>query len=150
MLEMLYQLKRHNMKKLIIATLFVGFSTLSIAQQKDQKPEGRTPEQRAEFMTASLEKSLGLSAEQRTKIYSINLERAKKIESLKAERQLKGQKGNIKEEFENTDTQILSVLNDSQKKAYQDLKAKRLEKMKANRGKGDRAFKGRKDKVQKA
>ena len=74
------------MKKAIltIAIAVMGF-TAAFAQdstRRVRKPQPKiTAEQRAERVTARLEKELSLTADQKTKIYAIELENAKKMDS---------------------------------------------------------------------
>ncbi len=132
------------MKKILVATaLFLGFSTMIFAQQANQTTKtkrdrfqqgaqraDRSPEQRAEMITASLEKKLGLSADQRAKIYAINLERAKQMVGLRDGGQAKDKKDEVRTSLKASDEKILAVLDANQKKTYQDLKADRKESIK--------------------
>lgn len=124
------------MKKLIFATaMFLGFSAMVFAQTPKEKLQNSTPEQRAEKMTAGMTKQLTLTEDQKTKVYAINLERAKQMESLKKESDLKGSKANVRDSFKSSDEQIVALLNEDQKKQYADMKAKRMENMKGQKGK---------------
>ena len=70
-----------KMKKHILTlTLFVAFTAASFAQQEKQT----TPEERATRTTAMMEKNLSLTADQKTKIYDITLERIKATTALKS------------------------------------------------------------------
>lgn len=121
-------------KILFVTALFLGMSTMLFAQHQ-AKGENKTPEQRAEFMTAALNKQLSLSEDQKAKIYAINLDRAKRFETLKADKQAKDKQSEARASFKKDDEQILAILNDAQKKTYQELKAKAHAKGRHHKGK---------------
>ena len=118
------------MKKFILtALLFIGMGTMSFAQTNGQKRQHKTPEERAQHVTDMLEKKLSLTADQKSQIYAINLEGIKNFKT----------KGNDGKRFDRTamkatmkdrDDKINKVLNDSQRAAYTELKAKKAEAMK--------------------
>jgi hypothetical protein len=76
-----------------------------------------------------------LSDDQKSKIYAINLERAKKFETFKSDAQAKDKKSEVRASFKKDDDQILAILNDNQKKAYQEMKAKAHSKGGHHKGK---------------
>lgn len=104
---------------MLTAALFIGLISLTNAQQK--MGEYKSPEQRAERMTAMMDQKLHFTADQKTKVYNINLERAKKMEKLMKER-----KALMDESRQKMD----KVLTDSQRKALDQMKAERQQKMK--------------------
>ncbi|TZF84480.1 DUF4890 domain-containing protein [Pedobacter sp. BS3] len=114
------------MKKLILAlALITGFSTITFAQQDSVHHRmHRTPEQMAQFKTDAMSKKLSLTADQKAKIYDINLAAAKNV----AER-AKGAKSDFKTQMKETDQKINSVLTAEQQKTYADWKAERAKKM---------------------
>jgi len=68
------------MKKLIFSSVLILFGLGTYAQNPSaNKPnaKARTPEQRAEHLTNSMNKKVTLTAEQKTKIYDVNLKYAK-------------------------------------------------------------------------
>jgi protein CpxP len=81
------------MKKLLIAFGILASAT-AFAQQgstPDQKPEAgvsehrkHSPEERAEKQSTRMEKSLGLTSDQKTKVYNLALLRAKKTDAIRA------------------------------------------------------------------
>lgn len=126
------------MRKLIFtAILFVSMGTMAFAQQDSTKKARKTPEERAQHMTDALDKKLSLTADQKTKIYVINLEGIKKAKG----KHVKGQKPDMaamKASMDERDNQINSVLNEGQRKTYQEIKAKRAESFRKHRKKGNR------------
>ncbi|MEJ7692483.1 hypothetical protein [Daejeonella sp.] len=151
------------MKKLVITAAFVAsLITLGYSQDKPnttrkegaktERPDGdqrqaRTPEQRAQMSTNALEKKLALTADQKTKIYALNLERAEKLEKTmktdNAERKAQMQRN--KALMEDTDKKINQILTSEQQKAYVEMKQESRDKMKSkmkdNRPEGQRAKK---------
>lgn len=117
------------MKKLMFAAVMImGLSTMALAQTKEGNNRvKRTPEERAQMQTDKMEKKLSLSAEQKGRIYAINLERAKQMDENRAER---------RSAMKKNDASIEAVLNADQKKAYADWKAEKREKMKKHRKEG--------------
>ncbi len=148
------------MKKIAFLFSFVLLATLSIAQQKRmENRQPKTPEQRAEATTKSLNKRLALTAEQSSNIKSINLAAAQKMDALRAD--AKAQKANktldkkaLREQVMNVqkerDAQITAQLNDTQKASYQEMKNKAQERSKKRiqerRSKMEKARKNRKGK----
>lgn len=65
------------MKKIIFSSLLVVFAIGGFAQADKAKAKGTTPEQRAERITNWMNKKLTLTADQKTKIYDVNLKYAK-------------------------------------------------------------------------
>lgn len=138
------------MRKLMITTaLIASLTTLGYSQDKQQgRPAGRpgaerprmerepqTPEQRAQRATDALEKKLSLTADQKVKIYALNLERAQKMgKTMKAEREYrKEQLEKQKSYMEETDKKLSRILSDEQKKSYEEMKKDGRERMKARR-----------------
>lgn len=126
------------MKRLIFtAMLFISMGTMAFAQQQDStKRVRKTPEEKAQQLTDALAKKLSLTADQKTKIYTINLDGIKKAK----ENRVKGQKPDravMKASMEERDSLISGVLNDDQRKTYQELKAKRAESFKKHGKKGE-------------
>jgi len=126
------------MRKLIFtAMLFISMGTMAFAQQDSTKKARKTPEERAQHATDALDKKLSLTADQKTKIYAINLDGIKKAKG----KHVKGQKPDMaamKAAMEERDGQISSVLNEGQRKSYDEIKAKRAESFKKHGKKGNR------------
>lgn len=127
------------MKKIILtALLFAGLATTGFSQERPGKHqrEHKTPEQRAQHMTEALSKKLSLNDNQKNEIYKINLERAKEMEKLHSSNQKRDKKDfeQGKKLFEESDKKISKVLNNDQRKQYEDLKAQRKEHAKDRKG----------------
>lgn len=126
------------MKKLIFtAMLFISMGTMAFAQQDSTKRVRKTPEEKAQHFTDALAEKLSLTADQKTKIYAINLDGMKKVK----ENHAKGSKPDraaMKASMEERDNQINTVLNDDQRKTYQELKAKKAESFKKHGKRGER------------
>jgi protein CpxP len=127
------QLKKQieKMKKLFLtlAIAAIGF-TASYAQ--DNHKERLTPAQRAEKSTAKLEKELGLTKDQKQKVYAIELDKASKAEAW--HKQNHDARKAMKEEHEavkkSTDAKLDQVLTAEQKQKLSVLKAEKKEKQK--------------------
>ncbi|WP_147238715.1 hypothetical protein [Mucilaginibacter hurinus] len=97
----------------------------------------KAPEERAAMVTKKLEKKLNLSADQSAKVSAILLAQATRMDSLKANKAQGDRTKNhaaFKGIRQNTDEQLSAVFNADQKKAYEEMKAARKEKMKERRG----------------
>jgi len=119
------------MKKLFLtlAIAVIGF-TASYAQSTAK--EKLTPAQKAEKTTAKLQKELALTADQKQKIYAIELDKATKSEEWhkKAKETKKAMKDQHEAAKDASDAQIEKVLNADQKKKLTALKAEKKEKSK--------------------
>ena len=130
------------MKKLMItAALVVGLISLGYSQNTPErsrpernKPERqmKTPEERAQLSTDALEKRLNLTAEQKTKVYALNLERSTKMEKMRNSEIAfrKGQMEKHKDFMNETDKKLNKILSNEQQKSYQEMKTNSKEKMK--------------------
>jgi hypothetical protein len=127
--------------------------TVAFAQGRKGNIEkkDRTPEERATAQTNRLEKQLGLSADQKKQIYSINLDAIKKNEELHAKAKTAGSdKKAIHAERKANNTarvsKIESTLTAEQKTKWETIKAeqkKRAEERRAANGKGKGKEKGK-------
>jgi len=130
------------MKKLFLtlAIAVIGF-TASYAQNTAK--EKLTPAQKAEKSTAKLQKELSLTADQKQKVYAIELDKATKSEAWHKES--KDTKKKMKDQHEAvknaSDAQIDKVLNADQKKKLSALKAEKKEKSKDKKGKHNKTKK---------
>ncbi|WP_443939368.1 hypothetical protein [Pedobacter sp. MW01-1-1] len=128
------------MKKAILTIVIavMGFSA-AFAQNgaKRKQLANLTAEQRAERATAGLDKQLSLSADQKTKVYAIQLERAKKMDAYKGEDKaaLKENKKEIKALLEKSQSDLDAVLTPEQKTKYEAFKAEKKGEMKKGHGK---------------
>ena len=114
---------------MIAAILFISMSTMAFAQEDGGKKAHKTPEEKAQKLTNALEKKLSLTADQKSKIYVISLDGIKQMQK----NRVKGQKPDrtvMRAELEKRDSQIIALLNDTQRKAYQEWKTEKLKSMK--------------------
>jgi len=127
------------MKKLILsAILFISMGTVAMSQTDNKKVQ-KTPEERAQRSTDMLDRKLSLTADQKTKIYALNLSEMNKMK----EKHVKGEKRDMtamKAAMEERDTKINNILDKKQRSSYKEWKEKRREGMKDHAGKrqGDR------------
>ncbi|MHA4896172.1 hypothetical protein ACXZ1K_15580 [Pedobacter sp. PWIIR3] len=127
------------MRKLILtATLFIAMGTMAFAQTTQDKKQHKTPEERAQIATDKMDKKLSLSADQKSKIYAINLDGMKKLKDA----HVKGEKrdpAKMKAAMDERDNKINNILNDKQRITFKELKEKRKEGMKNHGGKHKKA-----------
>ena len=143
------------MKRLMVTTALVaslislGYSQERAGRQRNESArieqpnndrQPRTPEQRAQMATDALEKKLSLTAEQRVKVYALNLERAEKMDkSMKSEREFREtQMKNKKALMDESEKELNKVLNEDQQKSYDEMKKQSRERMKARTSQGHR------------
>lgn len=108
------------MKRLIlILFLATGLSTLTYAKGD------KTPAQKAAKQTETLKKKLSLTADQTTKVKAIMLDRDTQLAKIKNAKDEKQQKDAIDKQ---ADAKLSTVLNATQKKSYEALKAEKKEK----------------------
>lgn len=139
------------MKKLIltIAIAAVGF-TAAYAQDSAKKVRSAMPkmtiEQRAERSTAMLDKKLNLSADQKTKVYAIQLEKAKKMEALHKDRKETAKLKNETRaaELKTANDKLQNVLNPEQKEKLATIKTGAKEKNRHHKDSKKREFKHKK------
>ena len=140
------------MKKAIL-TIAIAVMGLTAAFAQDTTKRVRrampkmTAEQRAEKVTARLEKQLSLTADQKTKIYAIELENAKKMEAWRSADQgdMKGKMKERKAAFDEQKAKIDGILTAEQKTKMDAFRAEAKEKgEKMRKGMGGR---GKKDKA---
>ncbi|ARS39915.1 hypothetical protein CA265_09750 [Sphingobacteriaceae bacterium GW460-11-11-14-LB5] len=140
------------MKKAIL-TIAIAVMGLTAAFAQDTTKRVRrampkmTAEQRAERATSRLEKELSLTADQKTKIYAIQLENAKKMDTWKSADQgdMKSKMKERKAAMDEQKTKIDAVLTADQKTKLDAFRAEAKEKgEKMRKGLGGR---GKKDKA---
>lgn len=140
------------MKKAIL-TIAIAVMGLSAAFAQDTTKRMRksmpkmTAEQRAEKVTTRLEKQLSLTADQKTKIYAIELENAKKIDTWRTadKGDIKGKMKERKAAMDEQKTKIDGILTAEQKTKMEAFRAEAKEKAGKMRKGWDRG--GRKDKA---
>ena len=131
------------MKKLILsAIVFIGMGTVTMAQSTDRKVQ-KTPEERAQHATDVLDKKLSFTADQKTKVYALNLEdmRMPKVKHVKGE---KRDMTAMKARMDAKDAKMNTILNDKQRVTYREWKETHKKGMRDHLGKrkGDRGDKG--------
>ena len=136
---MLYYTNNIHMKKLILTLAIAAFAFTGSYAQHGPK-EKLSPAQRADKTTARLQKELSLSADQKQKIYAIELEKANKAEewhkkNKEARQTMKAEHETFKK---STDDKIRKVLTADQDKKLTALKAEKKDKAKNRRGKADK------------
>ncbi|WP_133248498.1 hypothetical protein [Pedobacter yonginense] len=138
------------MKKAIltIAIAVMGF-TAAFAQDTTKRARREMPkmtaEQRAEKATAGMEKRLGLTADQKTKVYQVELDRAKKMDAMRTGNpaDMKSKRGEMKASMDKAKADLDNILTAEQKTKMETLRAEQREKMKdrkpgMGRGKKDK------------
>ena len=115
------------MRKGLIAIMFAFASITAFAQRPDTN---RTPEQRAEAQTKTMTESLKLSEDQQKQIYTLNLDRAKKMEELRDSQNQDRSK--MRESMEAFNTELSKVLTPEQQEKYKTM----MEERRNNRGGG--------------
>ncbi|SDF74334.1 hypothetical protein SAMN05421827_101388 [Pedobacter terrae] len=140
------------MKKVIL-TVAIAVMGLTAAFAQDSTKHARrampkmTAEQRAEKVTSRLQKQLSLTTDQKSKIYAIELENAKKMEAWRSadKGDMKGKMKERKAAMDEQKTKIDAVLTADQKTKMDAFRAEAKERgEKMRKGMGDR---GRKDKA---
>jgi len=127
------------MNKLIVSSLLIllGFGSYAQNAQTDQtKAKTRTPEQRAEHLTNWMNKKLTLSADQKAKIYDVNLKYAKMNQETRSNDA--DDKKSMHQELKANETErgaeFKAILTPDQFQAFQmakqELKEKRIERRK--------------------
>ncbi|MEJ7558294.1 MAG: hypothetical protein WKF66_08310 [Pedobacter sp.] len=123
------------MKKFILsAILLISMGTVAMSQTTDSKRVQKSPEERAQRATDVLDKKLSLTADQKSKIYALNLEDSKKVKA----KHVKGENRDrtaMKAAMEERDTKINNVLDEKQRASYKEWKEKRKQGMKDHAGK---------------
>lgn len=139
------------MKKAIL-TIAIAVMGLTGAFAQDTTKRARrampkmTAEQRAEKVTAKLEKELSLTADQKTKIYAVELENAKKMDAWRSadKGDMKGKMKERKAAIDEQKAKIDGILTAEQKTKMDAFRAEAKEKGdKMRRGMG----RGKKDKA---
>ena len=133
-------------KSIITALLFAGFATAGFSQERNAQRVERndkrmeSPEQRARLTTDRMDKQLSLSEKQKTQIYNLNLDRARKMTKAheKAEKQRMEQHKQMQAERASSDRKINSILSPAQQSKYASLKKDRADKFKGRRGNPNR------------
>jgi periplasmic protein CpxP/Spy len=115
------------MKKGLIAIMLAFASITVFAQRPDANA---TPEERAKTQTASLTESLKLTEDQQKQVYSLNLDRAKKMQEMRASQN--GDRTQMRESMEKFNTDLAKVLTPEQQEKYKKI----MEERRGNRGGG--------------
>ncbi len=127
------------MRKLILtAAVFIGMGTMAFAQNVEK--QHKTPEEKAQHITDMLDKNLSLTADQKSKIYTLNLDEIKKLKAA----HVKGEKRDpavMKAAADKRDMEINNILTDKQRVAYKAFKAKKKADKKDRIGKNNNDLK---------
>jgi protein CpxP len=122
------------MRKLILsAILFISMGTIAMAQTNGKKAQ-KTPEERAQRATDVMDKKLALTADQKAKVYAINLEDMRKPKP----KHVKGEKRDmaaVKVAMDARDSKINNILDEKQRVSYKEWKEKRKQGLKDRDGK---------------
>ncbi|WP_129715691.1 hypothetical protein [Pedobacter sp. SYP-B3415] len=136
------------MKKLLLSALIaVSAISATYAQDSTRTRQHRprlTAEQRAERSSAALAEKLSLSAEQKKKIYNIELDRTKRLQTtLQSQEDRNAKSEERKALMQDTKSKIDAVLTTEQRTKLQSLRAEQRDKMRkhAEAAKGKRKFK---------
>jgi len=103
-----------------MAIAVMGFTAV-LAQDSTRRAKrpmvNLTAEQRAERATGMMEKKLNLSAEQKQKVYAVELDRAKKMDAFRKEDRaaMKGKMKDRKAEMEKSKAELDNILTNEQK-----------------------------------
>ena len=139
------------MKKAIL-TIAIAVMGLSAAFAQDTTKRMRRPmpkmtaEQRAERVTERMEKQLSLTADQKTKIYALELDNAKKMDAWRSADQgdVKGKMKERKAEMDAQKAKVDAVLTADQKTKLDAFRAEAKEKGdKMRKGLGERGRKAK-------
>ncbi|QNK61240.1 hypothetical protein H7F33_11730 [Pedobacter sp. PAMC26386] len=126
--------------KRIVLTLAIAFIGLTASYAQTAGKQKMTPEQKAEKSTAKLEKELSLTADQKQKIYTVELDKYKKNEELhkQSHADRKATRDQHIASKKETDAKIDQILTADQKKKLADnhpaKKAKTQEKKDRRKG----------------
>jgi protein CpxP len=133
------------MKKLImIAAIFTMTYVGAFAQRGQdsrkggQQKEMQTPEQRAEKMTTKMTEELGLSEDQKQKIYQINLENAQKRQAQREvmQEEQKAKRAAMQAQNKVQNEQIEAVLTPDQKTKWEEVKKENRKEIRERSGSG--------------
>ena len=141
------------MKKLLmIAAIFTMTFAGAFAQRGQggsrggEQKESLTPEQRAERITSKMTEELGLSEDQKQKIYMINLDNAQKREAQRAalEEDRKAKRAEMQAQNQVQNEQIEAVLTPDQKTKWEEVKKENRKEIqeRSGSGRGHRGGKG--------
>ncbi len=135
------ELEYTSMKRLLLTLCAVAVLFTASYAQKNVTRDKKTPEEKARFMADAMQKRLNLDEKQKEQIYAINLERARAVEnSAPADRSnkeaMKQKMQERKAKFQVYEDRINAVLNDEQKKSYEQYKQQARAKMGEHRKKG--------------
>lgn len=115
------------MKSIVITSTLLLFSVVGFSQQQRPEVKPPTPEQIAQRDTNALSERLSLTEDQRSKAYSVYLDRAKTQQSERESRlkEIQKQREQAVAQAKKQDERISQFLNEDQKKSYQQFKTQR-------------------------
>jgi hypothetical protein len=121
------------MKKIALIFCLFVVSGMTVMAQKNHKKAPQNPEERAAYSSIHMQKRFGLDDNQTAKIKSINFEKAKKVEQIRANYKAQGDKkamhAELKKVKADTDSQYKSVMTPEQYSAWTQARAERHQKM---------------------
>ena len=122
------------MKTIILSLCLLTISVFTFGQEKTK--EKKTPEQRAEMMTNHLDETVKLTAEQRTKIYDLNLRSAQKAASIRKDTKLTDEQRHdkMKEHHRDVKKQVMAELTEDQQKLLKEKHKEMRAEHKKHRG----------------
>lgn len=117
------------MKRLFFTLAIATLGFTGVYAQNSTPKQKLTVEQKAQKSSAKLEKELSLTADQKQKVYAIELDKFKKAEGL--HESAKASKAAVKEKHEgikkDTDAKLAKVLTPDQNKKLEVIKAEKKE-----------------------
>lgn len=129
-----------------MAIAVMGFTAVfaqdSTKRERHPMPK-LTAEQRADKATGMMEKKLNLTADQKTRVYALELNRAKKMDAFRAEDRsaMKGKMKDRKADMEKSKADLDKILTADQKTKLEAFRAEAKEKggrMRKGMGRGNR------------
>lgn len=108
--------------------IMMAFASITVYAQRDNARQ--TAEARAENQTKSLTESLSLTEEQQKQVYTLNLDRAKKMDEMRNAQD--ADRSKMRESMEAFNTELQKVLTPEQKEKYKTV----LEERRKNGGMG--------------
>ncbi|WP_158799636.1 hypothetical protein [Pedobacter sp. L105] len=123
------------MKRIFLTLAIAAIAFTGSFAQTTGSTKQPTAEQRAEKATAALQKKLTLSADQKSKVYAIELDKFKKAGALhnNSSESKKAKKGEHKEIKKATDAKLEQILTPVQKKKWDAMQEKSKEKKAARK-----------------
>ena len=113
------------MKKWIIGAALLAFTSLSVAAQQGKR-EQLDPEERAKKVTEKMATELQLSEEQKSQLFTLNLNQAKK-KQVEMEKQM-AERAARKEELQDHQNKVNGILTEEQRTKWEEIKLEQRHK----------------------